>query len=147
MSGFAGHIESWLATTRQEKITSLKGLSGYNPPRITRETCSVIVMMVISGAKCKSSLLWRHFYNVILASDSEPDIFVSGEAGHEQGMLARYRLPRKDRQIVGYEWIQTIIALEKIGYFYTLPSRPGAKIGYFTFAPLFSIFGIVSIHN
>ena len=40
MSGFAGHIDSWLATARQEKIVSLKGLSGYNPSRNTRETCS-----------------------------------------------------------------------------------------------------------
>ena len=47
---------------------------------------------------------------------SEPDIFVFGEAGHEQRMLARYRSPRKDPQIVDCEWIQTLIALEKIGY-------------------------------
>ena len=70
---------------------------------------------------CKSSILWRNFLDAIIASDSEPDIFVSDEAGHEQRMLARYRSPRKYRQIVGYEWIQTLIALEKIGYFYTLP--------------------------
>ena len=39
MSGFAGHIDSWLATARQEKIASLKGAYGYNPQRYTRETC------------------------------------------------------------------------------------------------------------
>ena len=60
------------------------------------------------------------FYNAILASDSEPYIFVSGKVGHEQKMLARYRSPRRDRQIVGWEWVQTLIVLEKIGYFYTL---------------------------
>ena len=64
---------------------------------------------------CKSSLLWRIFSNAILASDSEPYIFVSGEAGHEKEMLARYRSPRKDRQIAGCEWIKSLIALEKIG--------------------------------
>ena len=73
--------------------------------------------VLYSNARCKSSLLWRNFYNAILASDSEPDIFVSGEAGHEQRMLALYRSPRKDVQIVGWEWIQTLIALEKIGTF------------------------------
>ena len=72
---------------------------------------------MINATRCKSSLLWRNFYNAILASDSEPDIFVSGEAGHEQRMLARYRSPRKDCQIVGWEWMQTLIALGKIGYF------------------------------
>ena len=77
---------------------------------------------------CKSSLLWRNLFNAILASDSEPDIFVSGEAGHDQRMLARYRSPRKDRQIVGWEWIQTLIALEKICYFYTLTVHPHPTI-------------------
>ena len=45
---------------------------------------------------------------------------MSGEAGYEQRMLARSRSPRKDRQIIECEWIQTLIALEIIGYFYTL---------------------------
>ena len=41
VSGEAGHkIDCWLAIARQEKIVNLKGLSGYNPPRYTRETCS-----------------------------------------------------------------------------------------------------------
>ena len=40
MSGFAGHIDSWLATARQEKIASLKGVNGYNPSHNTRETCT-----------------------------------------------------------------------------------------------------------
>ena len=45
VSGEAGHkIDCWLATARQEKIVSLKGLSGYNPPPITRETCTVCVV-------------------------------------------------------------------------------------------------------
>ena len=39
MSGFAGHIDSWLATARQEKIVSLKGAYEYNPPHLTSETC------------------------------------------------------------------------------------------------------------
>ena len=30
MSGFTGHIDSWLATARQEKIISLKGVNGHN---------------------------------------------------------------------------------------------------------------------
>ena len=93
------------------------------------EKRSADVMTILPCTRCKSSLLWRNFYNAILASDSEPDMFVSGEAGHEQKMLARYRSPRKDRQIVGREWIQTLIALNKIGYFYTLPSRVSCPIG------------------
>ena len=41
VSGEAGHkIDCWLATARQEKIVSLKGLSGYNPPCKARETCT-----------------------------------------------------------------------------------------------------------
>ena len=51
------------------------------------------------------------FYNVILASDSEPDVYVSGKAGHEYIMLARYRSPGKDRQIVGCEWIQYVVVI------------------------------------
>ena len=40
VSGEAGHkIDCWLAIARQEKIVNLKGLSGYNPPHITSETC------------------------------------------------------------------------------------------------------------
>ena len=39
-----------------------------------------------------------------LASDSEPDVYVSGEAGHYHIMLARYRSPGKDHQIAGSEW-------------------------------------------
>ena len=30
MSGFAGHIDSWLATARHEKIDKLEKLNGYN---------------------------------------------------------------------------------------------------------------------
>ena len=41
VSGEAGHkIDCWLAIARQEKIVNLKGLSGYNPPHITSETCT-----------------------------------------------------------------------------------------------------------
>ena len=36
------------------------------------------------------------FYNAILASDIESDIYVSGEAGHKHRMLARYRSSGKD---------------------------------------------------
>ena len=48
-------------------------------------------------------------------------MYVSGEAGHQQKMLARYRSPGKDRQIAECEWMQSQIALEKIGYGYILP--------------------------
>ena len=48
MSGFAGLIDSWLATARQEKIASLKGAYGYNPTRITRETCNAVHMLFYS---------------------------------------------------------------------------------------------------
>ena len=32
-------MDCWLATARQENIVSLKGVNGYNPIRIARETC------------------------------------------------------------------------------------------------------------
>ena len=39
-------------------------------------------------------------------------------------MLARYRSPGKDHQIAECEWIQSLIALEKMGYFYNLHLHP-----------------------
>ena len=92
---------------------------------------------------------------------------MSGEGGHHHRLVARYRSPGKDRQIANFEWIQSIIALEKIFYLYTLrevsmylarclsPGKKvsllgvnqGAKFSYFMFASLFSIFGFVSIHT
>ena len=40
VSGKAGHkIDCWLAIARQENIVRLKGVNGYNPNRISRETC------------------------------------------------------------------------------------------------------------
>ena len=49
---------------------------------------------------------------------------MSDKAGHERKMLARYRSQGQVRKIVEYEWIQSLIALEKIGYFYTLLVGP-----------------------
>ena len=36
MSGFAGHIDSWLAIARQEKIDKLEKLNGYNFLTVTQ---------------------------------------------------------------------------------------------------------------
>ena len=52
VSGEAGHkIVCWLATAHQEKIVSLKGLSGYTPPRTTRETCSNKVFCIVDMSR------------------------------------------------------------------------------------------------
>ena len=65
MSGFAGHIDSWLATARQEKIASLKGVNGYNPSRNTRETCNIEPIITWKGL----SYVWKCWLAVASAQN------------------------------------------------------------------------------
>ena len=90
-----------------------------------------------------------------LASDSEPVIYVSGEAGHQYIILAHYRSPVEKWQeiietsqfwhteysLIGQHWLKRE-SCRRIH-----PYGHGAKIGCFIFACLFSIFKIVSIHT
>ena len=56
VSGEAGHkIDYWLAIARQEKIVNLKGLSGYNPPRYTRETCAMFDALL-------THTVWNYYF-------------------------------------------------------------------------------------
>ena len=58
VSGEAGHkIDCWLAVARQEKIINLKGLSGYNHRRITRETCILKNPAFVGDIKEKLNIL------------------------------------------------------------------------------------------
>ena len=78
VSGEAGHkIDCWLAIARQEKIVNLKGLSGYNPPRIMRETCTVFSGSTLAPG-CQNWL----FYNYL------PDKSISAPSKEEKKKMA-----------------------------------------------------------
>ena len=112
ISGYAGHIYSWLAIARQEKIATLLGVNGHNSKnRKQEDKYNTANFGSLVGAGCQNLLFYIcllifYIWNCIhahlsrgdffLASDSEPAIYVSGEAGHQYIMLARYRSPGKD---------------------------------------------------
>ena len=58
---------------------------------------------------------------------------VSQIYGHYHKMLALYCSPGKDLQIAECEWIQSLIALEKMGCFYTLEFRGNVSGFFFPF--------------
>ena len=78
-------MDCWLTIARQEKIASLKGINRYNPNLITMENCigkslGTVYSTELGIARIIS--IWiLQIIDLFVASDSEPDINVSGEAG------------------------------------------------------------------
>ena len=85
MSGFAGDIDSWLATARQEKIANLKGVNGYNPPRYTRETCNgggeLLLLLLLKFSELSVRTVPEYQEKSLLQSD---DPTVSPSVPHAQ---------------------------------------------------------------
>ena len=69
MSGFARHVDSWLAIARHEKIDTLEKLIGYT-------------VIYRAGHYRNYIHLTFPYIDLFVASNSEPAINVSGEAGH-----------------------------------------------------------------
>ena len=94
MSGFAGHINSWLAISCQEKTARFLSVNGYTGlPRYTRGIISTYTLQ--TG-------------DLFLASDSEPTIYLmSGFAGHIDSWLATARQEKIDKleKLNGYNFL------------------------------------------
>ena len=79
MFGFAGHIDSWLAIARHEKIDKLEKLNGFNFPTVTQpcEQCAKFGFFMLFSA----IFIWR-------AIASQYYILMSGFAGDIYSWLA-----------------------------------------------------------
>ena len=88
VSGEAEHnIDCWLAIAHQEKIVSLKGVNGYNPKfwPLIRSVAPTVHQNVLVETNIPAIYNQHNIIltdDLFLASDIEPTLYVSGEAGH-----------------------------------------------------------------